>query len=118
MQGSTLSTMLCSIFLGHLERTQLLPLLSSKQTTHSTNGSLAASGPGLTELAQAAGERNHADTISSDISCQLIASHEMVVKCCLAGRKACQFCMQGMQDATTSNWHLSDACLDSTYRSN
>lgn len=57
MQGSTLSTLLCSIFLGHLEQTHLLPLLSCKQTTTCSNGSSAASGPGLTDLAQAAGAR-------------------------------------------------------------
>ena len=57
MQGSTLSTMLCSIFLGHLERTHLLPLLACKQLVMCTNGSSATSGPGLTELAEAAGAR-------------------------------------------------------------
>ena len=57
MQGSTLSTMLCSIFLGHLEQTHLLPLLSCKQIIMCTNASSAASGPGLTDLAQAAGMR-------------------------------------------------------------
>ena len=55
VQGSTLSTMLCSIFLGHLEQTHLLPLLSCRQIVMCTNGSSAASGPGLTDLAQAAG---------------------------------------------------------------
>ena len=54
-QGSTLSTMLCSIFLGHLEHTHLLPLLSCKQKVTCTSASSAASGPGLTDLAKAAG---------------------------------------------------------------
>ena len=59
MQGSTISTMLCSIFLGHLEQTHLLPLLTSWQAISCTNGS-SASGPGLTDLAQAAGVSSHA----------------------------------------------------------
>ena len=58
MQGSTISTMLCSIFLGHLEQTHLLPLLNCKQAISCTNGS-SASAPGLTDLAQAAGVRTH-----------------------------------------------------------
>ena len=52
VQGSTISTLLCSIFLGHLEQMHLLPLLSCQQAATSPKGS---SLPGLTALAQAAG---------------------------------------------------------------
>ena len=54
LQGSTISTLLCSIFLGDLERTHLLPLLSEQPHGHSMEASARCT-PGITDLAQAAG---------------------------------------------------------------
>ena len=53
-QGSTVSTLLCSIFLGDLERTHLLPLLSAQPRGHSIATSARCT-PGMSDLAQAAG---------------------------------------------------------------
>ena len=59
LQGSTISTLLCSIFLGNLERTHLLPLLSEQPRGHCTEASARCT-PGITDLAQAAGACSHA----------------------------------------------------------
>ena len=60
LQGSTISTLLCSIFLGDLERTHLLPLLYEQPHGHSMQAS-ARCIPGITDLAQAAGACSHAN---------------------------------------------------------
>ena len=54
LQGSTISTLLCSIFLGDLERTHLLPLLSEQPHGHCVEAATRCT-PGITDLAQAAG---------------------------------------------------------------
>ena len=60
LQGSTVSTLLCSIFLGDLERTHLLPLLSEQLHGRSMQAPARCT-PGITALAQAAGARSDAD---------------------------------------------------------
>ena len=60
LQGSTISTLLCSIFLGNLERTHLLPLLSEQPCGRFMEASARCT-PGITDLAQAAGACSDAD---------------------------------------------------------
>ena len=56
LQGSTLSSLLCCIYLAHLETEHLLPLLPQAAWHSSCTSAASSVAPRVTDLALAAGE--------------------------------------------------------------
>ena len=59
LQGSTLSSLLCCIYLAHLETEHLLPLLPQAAWHSSCTSAASSVAPRVTDLALAAGEEQH-----------------------------------------------------------